>query len=98
MWLFDEADARNQVDDKVPSSSLFSLEAEDCNEEDCPAVTLVAIDTLEIELSLLAVALNIEVGTWVLVDAISVLEVAVVALLSALMISFEFISINDSLG
>jgi hypothetical protein len=34
----------------------------------------------------------------VLVDAISVLEVAVVALLSALMISFEFISINDSLG
>jgi hypothetical protein len=98
VWLFDEADARNQVDDKVPSSSLFSLEAEDCNEEDCPAVTLVAIDTLEIELSLLAVALNIEVGTWVLVDAISVLEVAVVALLSALMISFEFISINDSLG
>jgi hypothetical protein len=98
VWLFDEADARNQIDDKVPSSSLFSLEAEDCNEEDCPAVTLVAIDTLEIELSLLAVALNIEVGTWVLVDAISVLEVAVVALLSALMISFEFISINDSLG
>jgi hypothetical protein len=97
VWLFDEADARNQIDDKVPSSSLFLLEAEDCNEEDCPAVTLVAIDTLEIELSLLSVAPNTEVG-WVLVDAISVLEVAVVALLSALMISFEFISINDSLG
>jgi hypothetical protein len=29
VWLFDEADARNQVDDGIVSSSLFMIEVED---------------------------------------------------------------------
>ena len=95
MWLFDEAGVRNQVDDGVvSSSSLFMLEAKDCN-EDAPAVTLVALDILEMELSLLPIAVDMEDGTWVVVDAFAMLKVAMVALLSALMISFVFIFIDD---
>jgi hypothetical protein len=56
MWLFDEAGARNQVDDVVVSSPSGCI-------EQVPAVSLVSLDILEIELSLLAVALEMEDGT-----------------------------------
>jgi hypothetical protein len=67
--------------------------AEDCNEEDVLALPVVALDILEIEVSLVAVALDTEDGTWVVVDAIAGLKVAAVALLSALIISFVFVFI-----
>ena len=94
MWLFDEADARYRVDDgTVSSSSKFMIRAEDCNEEDVLVLPAVALDIHEIEVSLVAVALDTEDGTWVVVDvdAIAGLKVAVVAWLSALVISFVFI-------
>ena len=56
MWLFDEAGARNQVDDVVVSSPSGCV-------EQVPAVSLVALDILEIELSRLAVALKMEDST-----------------------------------
>jgi hypothetical protein len=88
MWLFDEADARYQVDDgTVSSSSKFMIGAEDCNEKDALVLPVVAHDILEIKVSLVAVALNTE-------DAITRLKVATVALLSAFIISFVFIFID----
>jgi hypothetical protein len=101
MWLFDEADARYQVDDGTVSSlSKYMIHAEDCNEEDDPAVALVVF---EIDVSLVTAALDIEDGAWVLVDAITGLKVdatarleaAAVALLSTLVISCVFIFIED---
>jgi hypothetical protein len=56
VWLFDEAGARNQVDDVVVSSPSGHI-------EQVLAVSLVALDILEIEPSLLAVALEMEDGT-----------------------------------
>ena len=95
MWLFDEADdARYQVDEgTASSSSKFMIGAED--EEDVLALNAVALDTLEIEVSLVAVALDTADGTWVVDDSIVGLKVAAVALLSALIISFVFVFIDD---
>jgi hypothetical protein len=56
VWLFDEAGARSQVDDVVVSSPSGCI-------EQVLAVSLVALDILEIELSLLAVTLKMEDGT-----------------------------------
>ena len=97
MWLFDEAaGAIYQVGDGTASSSSSKsmIGAEDCNEEDDLALLpAVALDILEIEVSLVTAALDTEDGTWVVVDvdAIAGLKVAVVAWLSALVISFVFI-------
>ena len=97
MWLFDEAvGAIYQVGDGTASSSSSKsmIGAEDCNEEDDPALLpAVVLDILEIEVSLVTAALDTEDGTWVVVDvdAIAGLKVAVVAWLSALVISFVFI-------
>ncbi len=63
--------------------------------EDVLALTAVALDTLEIEVSLVAVALDTADGTWVVDDSIVGLKVAAVALLSALVISFVFVFIDD---
>ncbi len=99
MWLFDEAaGAIYQVGDGTASSSSSKsmIGAEDCNEEDDLALLpAVALDILEIEVSLVTAALNTEDGTWVVidVDAIAGLKVAVVAWLSALVISFALIFI-----
>ncbi len=57
MWLFDEAGARNQVDDVVVSSPSG------CIEQVLAVFLVVALDILEIKLSLLAVALEMEDGT-----------------------------------
>ena len=56
---------------------------------------MVALDILEIEVSLVTAALDTEDGTCVVVDvdAIAGLKVAVVAWLLALIISFVFIFI-----
>ena len=96
MWLFDEADARYRVEvGTVSSSSKFMIPVEDCNEEDVLVLPAVALDIHEIEVSLVAVALDTEDGTWVDVDAIAGLKVAAVALRSALIISFVFVFIDD---
>ena len=90
------------------SSSKSMIGAEDCNEEDelalLPVVALellpaVALDILEIEVSLVTAALDTEDGTWVVVDvdAIAGLKVAVVAWLSALVISLALIFIVFSI-
>jgi hypothetical protein len=57
VWLFDEAGARNQVDDVVVSSPSG------CIEQVLAVFLVVALDILEIKLSLLAVALEMEDGT-----------------------------------
>ena len=98
MWLFDEAHAIYQVGDGTALSSSFNLMigAEDCSEEDDLALLpAVALDILEIEVSLDTAVLDTEDGTWVVVDvdAIAGLKVAVVAWLLALVISFVFIFI-----
>ena len=98
MWLFDEAHAIYQVGDgtALSSSSNLMIGAEDCSEEDVLALLpAVALDILEIEVSLVTAVLDTEDGTWVVVDvdAIAGLKVAVVAWLLALVISFVFIFI-----
>jgi hypothetical protein len=71
LWLFDEADARYQVDDvTVSPSPTFMIGAEDCSEEDVPALSVVP-DILETELSPVAVAFDTEDGTWMVVVAIT---------------------------
>jgi hypothetical protein len=99
VWLFDEATgAIYQVGDgtALSSSSKLMIGAEDCNKEDDLALlSAVALDILEIKVSLVTAALDTEDGTWVVVDvdAIAGLKVFVVAWLLALIISFVFIFI-----
>jgi hypothetical protein len=106
VWLFDEATgAIYQVGDgtALSSSSKLMIGAEDCNKEDdlalLPVVALYILE-IEVEVALVTAALDTEDGTWVVidVDAIAGLKVAVVAWLSALVISFVFIVFIDDCG
>lgn len=95
MWLFDEADARNQVGVwDVSSVSTFIIGgAEDCNEE----------DVLELPVILDIVVLDMEVDTWVLVVAATLAVLNKLAVEGALfsapgVISSVFISVNKKKG
>jgi len=68
-------------------SSKFLTPAEDCDEEEALLPSAVAFDILEIEFLLVVLALETEDGAWVVVDAIARLMVAVVALLSAALVT-----------